>query len=65
MRVDGWFLAGIGIFFAIIGVVYWAASYEDAGFLMLMGSALLGLLLKTLPRLHGSFQRLRAVHHTA
>jgi Cytochrome c oxidase subunit IV len=44
VRVDGWFLAGIGIFFAIIGVVYWAASYEDAGFLMLMGSALLGLL---------------------
>ena len=44
MRVDGLFLAGIGIFFAIIGVVYWAASYEDAGFLMLIGSALLGLL---------------------
>jgi len=44
VRVDGLFLAGIGIFFAIIGVVYWAASYENAGFLMLMGSALLGLL---------------------
>jgi Cytochrome c oxidase subunit IV len=44
VRVDGWFLAGIGVFFGIIGIVYWAASYEDAGFLMLMGSALLGLL---------------------
>jgi hypothetical protein len=44
VRVDGWFLAGIGIFFAIIGIVYWTASYENAGFLMLMGSALLGLL---------------------
>ena len=44
MRVDGWFLAGIGVFFAVIGIVYWIASYENAGFLMLMGSALLGLL---------------------
>ena len=44
MRVDGLFLAGIGVFFAVIGVVYWTTSYEDAGFLMLIGSALLGLL---------------------
>jgi len=38
------FLAGTGIFFAVIGIVYWFTSYEDAGFLMLLGSALLGLL---------------------
>jgi len=44
MRVDGWFLAGIGVFFGVIGVIYWLTSYEDAGFLMLMGSMLLGLL---------------------
>jgi membrane glycosyltransferase len=44
MRVDGLFLVGLGIFFAIIGVVYWIFSYEDGGFLMLMGSALLGIL---------------------
>jgi cytochrome c oxidase subunit IV len=44
VRVDGWFLAGIGVFFGIIGVVYWFTSYENAGFLMLMGSMLLGLL---------------------
>ena len=44
MRISAVFLAGTGIFFAIIGVVYWFTSYEDAGFLMLMGSALLGLL---------------------
>jgi len=44
VRVDGLFLAGIGIFFAVIGIVYWTTSYENAGFLMLMGSALLGLL---------------------
>jgi len=44
MRVSGTFLAAIGIFFGIIGLIYWFWSYEDAGFLMLMGSALLGLL---------------------
>lgn len=43
MRVNGLFLAGIGVFFGIIGIVYWFASYEDGGFAMLMGSALLGL----------------------
>lgn len=44
MRVNGAILAIIGIFFAIIAVVYWFTAYEDAGFLMLIGSALLGLL---------------------
>jgi hypothetical protein len=44
MKVDGLFLAGIGVFFGIMGVVYWFTSYEDAGFLMLMGSMLLGIL---------------------
>ena len=44
MRVSGLFLAIIGVFFGIIGIVYWFWSYEDAGFLMLMGSCLLGLL---------------------
>ncbi len=44
MRVDGLFLIFIGVFFGIIAVVYWFFSYEDAGFLMLIGSALLGLL---------------------
>ena len=43
MRIYGLFLAGIGVFFAIIGLVYWFTSYEDGGFLMLIGSALLGL----------------------
>ncbi len=44
MRVDGWFLAGIGVFFGVIGIIYWVFSYENAGFLMLMGSMLLGIL---------------------
>ncbi len=44
MKVYGLFLAGIGIFFGVIGIVYWFLSYEDGGFAMLIGSALLGLL---------------------
>ena len=44
MKVSGAFLAIIGIFFGIVGLFYWFTSYEDAGFVMLMGSALLGLL---------------------
>ncbi len=43
MKVYGLFLAGIGVFFGVIGLVYWFTSYEDGGFLMLIGSALLGL----------------------
>jgi Cytochrome c oxidase subunit IV len=43
VRTYGLFLAGIGAFFAVIGLVYWFTSYEDGGFLMLIGSALLGL----------------------
>ena len=43
MKVYGLFLVGIGVFFGIIGIVYWFTSYEDGGFLMLIGSALLGL----------------------
>jgi Cytochrome c oxidase subunit IV len=44
VRVDGLLLIGIGVFFGIIAGVYWFTSYEDAGFLMLIGSTLLGLL---------------------
>jgi len=44
MRVSGLFLAAIGVFFGVIGLIYWFWSYEDAGFLMLMGSCLLGIL---------------------
>ena len=44
MKVIALFLIGIGIFFAIIAGIYWFTSYEDAGFLMLIGSTGLGLL---------------------
>ena len=44
MRVNAVFLVGIGIFFGVIGLIYWFIGYEDGGFVMLIGSALLGLL---------------------
>jgi hypothetical protein len=44
MKVSGAFLSIIGVFFGVVGLVYWFTAYEDAGFLMLIGSALLGLL---------------------
>ena len=44
MRTNGLILSVIGIFFAIVALFYWFTAYEDAGFLMLIGSALLGLL---------------------
>jgi hypothetical protein len=43
VKVYALFLAGLGIFFAVIGLIYWFTSYDDGGFLMLIGSALLGL----------------------
>jgi cytochrome c oxidase subunit IV len=43
MRTYSLFLIGIGAFFGAIGIVYWFFSYEDGGFLMLIGSTLLGL----------------------
>jgi hypothetical protein len=44
MKIYGVFLAGTGAFFAVIGIIYWFTSYDDGGFAMLVGSALLGLL---------------------
>jgi signal transduction histidine kinase len=44
MKVYATFLVGVGIFFSVVSIVYWFTSYEDAGFLMLIGSALLGFL---------------------
>ena len=44
MRIESLLLIGVGVFFAIIGAIYWFLSYEDAGFVMLVGTVLLGLL---------------------
>ncbi|MGC8462793.1 MAG: cytochrome c oxidase subunit 4 [Acidimicrobiales bacterium] len=44
MKVGARMLVVIGFFFGIIGIIYWFTSYEDAGFLMLIGATFLGLL---------------------
>ncbi len=43
MRIESLFLLGVGLFFGVIALIYWFTSYEDAGFLMLIGTTLLGL----------------------
>jgi hypothetical protein len=44
MKVESFFLFGIGLFFGAVGLIYWFTSYEDAGSFMLFGSFLLGML---------------------
>lgn len=44
MKVEALLLLGVGLFFGVVGLIYWFTSYEDAGFLMLIGTCLLGLL---------------------
>ena len=44
MRAEAKLLIGLGLFFALCGVVYWIWSGEDAGGVMLVASGLLGFL---------------------
>jgi hypothetical protein len=44
MKVEALFLLGLAVFFGIVGAVYWFWGYEDGGTMMLVGTALLGLL---------------------
>ena len=44
MRTEAFFYLGIMVVFAAIGVIYWFTSYEDAGTVMLAGTALMGVL---------------------
>jgi len=44
MRTEAFFYLGIMVVFATIGVIYWFTSYEDAGTVMLTGTALMGVL---------------------
>ncbi|HEX3461227.1 MAG TPA: cytochrome c oxidase subunit 4 [Acidimicrobiales bacterium] len=44
MKTESIVLLVVGVFFAVVGAVYWFTSYEDAGFLMLIGATGLGLL---------------------
>jgi hypothetical protein len=42
MRIEAMFLLFLGVFFGIVGLVYWFWSYEDGGGMMLLGTSLLG-----------------------
>jgi hypothetical protein len=44
MRVEALFLLFLGVFFGVVGIVYWFWSYEDGGGMMLLGTSLLGFL---------------------
>jgi hypothetical protein len=44
VRVEAWLLIGVGLFFSIIGIVYWFWGYEDGGTMMLVGTVALGLI---------------------
>ena len=44
MRVEAVILLFLGVFFGIVGIVYWFWSYEDAGTAMLVGTSALGFL---------------------
>jgi len=43
VKIEALFLIGVGVFFGIVGAVYWFTSYEDGGTMMLVGTCLLGL----------------------
>jgi hypothetical protein len=42
MKVESYVLLFVGIFFGLVGAVYWLLSHEDAGSVMLLGTFLLG-----------------------
>jgi Cytochrome c oxidase subunit IV len=44
VRVEAMLLLFLGVFFGIVGIVYWFWSYEQAGTAMLVGTSLLGFL---------------------
>jgi hypothetical protein len=44
MRIEALFLLFLGVFFGVVGLVYWFWSYEDGGGMMLLGTSLLGFL---------------------
>jgi Cytochrome c oxidase subunit IV len=44
MRIEALFLLFLGVFFGLVGLVYWFWSYEDGGGVMLLGATLLGFL---------------------
>jgi hypothetical protein len=45
MKVEAYFFVGVTAFFVVIASIYAFTSYEDAGTVLLIGAALLGLFL--------------------
>jgi hypothetical protein len=44
MKQESWLLLLLGLFFGIMGVVYWTWGHENGGGVMLLGAFLLGML---------------------
>jgi hypothetical protein len=44
VRIEAIILLFLGVFFGIVGLVYWFWSYDDGGGMMLLGTSLLGFL---------------------
>jgi Cytochrome c oxidase subunit IV len=44
VRIEALFLVGIGLFFAMVGTIYWFWGYEQGGTMMLVGTVALGLI---------------------
>jgi hypothetical protein len=44
VKHESWLLLGLGVFFALTGIVYWLWSGENGGSVMLVASGILGFL---------------------
>ena len=44
LKQESLILLGLGVFFGLMGIVYWMWGHEDGGGVMLLGSFLLGML---------------------
>ena len=42
MRIEALFLLGVAAFFGVVGLFYWFTAYEQGGFVMLVGTTILG-----------------------
>ncbi len=42
MKIEGQIFAGLAAFFLVVGAIYWFTSYEDAGSVLLLSTAILG-----------------------
>jgi hypothetical protein len=44
VRIEALFLLGVAAFFGVVGLFYWFTAYEQGGFVMLVGTTILGFL---------------------